>query len=268
VPKTCTRSGDCAGGGVCVGRCAITAGECRGNVDCLANKCVEGKCSLDFTVCSSDAQCAANACNGGSCACENPNYVPTSPVCLDQDCAGLCLWSCEDSRCVIPSTCSSDDQCAGSKPLCVKGSCVECSSSTDCPVDKICVDGSCETRCQDDVQCGLFEACQVGQCIYVGCRSHRECTLIPDVRSLGLAPGVDPRLLRCHTEDGVGRCLIPCQTDAQCAPTEVCSGGLCKYIGCETTEECASILGVHEQLTSDEQPWVPAVECRAIDKDK
>jgi hypothetical protein len=97
----------------------------------------------------------------------------------------------------------------------------------------------------------------------VGCRSDRECTLIPDVRSLGLAPGVDPRLLRCHTEDGVGRCVIPCQTDSQCATVEVCSGRLCQYIGCDTNEECATILGVHEQGASEERPWIASVECRA-----
>jgi hypothetical protein len=125
------------------------------------------------------------------------------------------------------------------------------------------VAGSCETPCQNDGQCGLFEACQAGECIYVGCRADRECSLIPDARLVPLPVAVDPRLLRCHTENGVGRCLIPCQTDSQCGLTEVCSGGLCKYIGCETTEECPAILGVHEQVTSGDHPWVASVECRA-----
>jgi hypothetical protein len=263
LQKACTRSSDCAGGGACVGNCAVSSGECRGNVDCLANKCVEGKCSLDFTACQSDAECTANVCAGGSCACENPNYLPTHPVCQDPDCAGLCIWSCEESRCVIPTSCGTNDDCFGAKPLCVEGTCVECSRSTDCSFGKICLAGNCETPCQNDAQCALFEACQAGECIYAGCRSDRECTLSPDVRALGLAPGVDPRLLRCHTENGVGRCVIPCQTDSQCTATEVCSGGLCKYIGCETTQECATILGVHEQVTSDEHPWIASVECRA-----
>jgi hypothetical protein len=265
VEKACTRSADCAGGGVCAGQCAVSAGECRGNVDCLANKCVEGTCSLNFTVCQSDADCAANTCAGGTCTCDNPNYSPLSPVCQDPDCADKCFWSCEDSRCVIPTSCGTSDDCFGSKPQCVDGTCVECSISTDCSFDKICVAGSCETSCQDDTQCGLFEACQVGECTYVGCRSNRECTLIPDVRSLALAPGVDPRLLRCHTADGVGRCIIPCQTDAQCGRTEVCSGGLCQYIGCDSSDQCATILGVHEQGSSSEQPWIGSVECRALE---
>lgn len=263
IEKECARSADCAGGGSCVGSCAVSSGECRGNVDCLANKCTEGRCSLDFTPCGSDAECAANTCTGGSCACENPDFVPDHPVCLDEECAQFCLWTCEESRCVIPSTCSTSDDCFGSRPTCIEGACVECAESADCSLGKICVAGSCETKCQNDGQCGLFEACQVGECIYVGCRTHRECTLIPDVRSVALPVGVDPRLLRCHTENRVGRCLIPCQTDSQCEQTEVCSGGLCKYIGCETTEECPAILGVHEQVTTDDHPWVASVECRA-----
>lgn len=263
VQKACTRAGECGGGGACVGRCGVTNGECRGNQDCLANKCVEGKCSLNFTACGSDAECGANTCSGGACACANPNYSPLSPVCSDQDCEGLCLWACEGSRCTIPSSCENDAQCFGTTPLCIDKKCVECSVGTDCSFDKICVDGSCQTPCKSDAQCGLFEACQAGECTYVGCRSHRECTLVPDVRSIGLAPGVDPRQLRCHTEDGIGRCLVPCQTDSQCGPTTVCTGGLCQYIGCETSAECATILGVHEQVTTDQHPWVASVECRA-----
>jgi hypothetical protein len=263
--KPCARTTDCGGGGVCTGRCAVTSGECTGNVDCLANKCVSGKCSLNFNVCGSDADCAANTCTGGSCACDNPTYVPLNPVCSDPDCEALCLWACEASRCVIPTTCKSNSDCFGSKPVCVKGACAECATSDDCSFDRICLSGSCETPCQNDAQCGLFEGCQAGECIYVGCRSNRECTLIPDVRLLALPAGVDARLLRCHTQKGIGQCLIPCQTDSQCATTEVCSGGLCQYIGCDTTAECKTILGVHDQVGTDEHPWIASVECRAND---
>ena len=264
-PKACTRSRDCAGGGVCRGSCSVTSGECNGNVDCLANKCVGGKCTLDFTTCESDAACAGNSCVGGSCACENPSYTPTLPLCSDPDCDGLCLWTCEDSRCVLPSDCRSNDDCYGSKPMCADGTCVECAESLDCSFDKICLAGNCETPCSDDSNCGLFEACNRAECIYVGCRSDRECALLPDPAAVGLASGLDPRLLRCHTEAGVGRCLIPCQTDSQCATSEVCAGGLCQYIGCEDSSECKAIVGLHAQVTSDEHPWLASVECRAVD---
>lgn len=262
VEEACTRSRDCAGGGACTGHCAVSSGECRGNADCLANKCVGGTCTLNFTACSSDAECAGNSCIGGSCACENPTYAPTHPLCTDADCEGLCLWSCEDSRCVLPTACSSHDDCSGAKPVCVGGKCSECAKSADCSLDEVCVSGSCETPCQNDSHCALFEACQAGECLYVGCRSDRECTLVPDVTALGLDAGLDTRLLRCHTRSGVGRCLIPCQTDSQCAATEVCTGGLCEYIGCESTAECKTIIALHDQVASTGQPWVPTVECR------
>jgi len=83
-----------------------------------------------------------------------------------------------------------------------------------------------------------------------------------DVEALGLSPGLDRRLLRCDTQDGIGHCLIPCQTDAQCPTSEVCSGGVCEYIGCETSAECKTIAGLHDQVASDDQPWIPSVECR------
>jgi hypothetical protein len=261
--KACTQSGDCGGGGVCTGTCVVSSGECTGNVDCIANRCVEGTCSLDFTACDSDADCVANLCINGSCACKNPSYDPADPVCSDPDCDGLCLWTCQDSRCVFSSDCESDDDCFGSTPLCVGGTCVECAESADCSFDKRCIAGRCETPCKSDLHCALFEACHAGECIYVGCRSDRECALIPDLESLGFSSGLDRRLLRCNTdENGVGECLIPCQTDAQCPPTEVCSGGRCRYIGCETDAECKTVAGLHHQVASDDQPWVPSIECR------
>jgi hypothetical protein len=263
VVKECTRSSDCGGGGVCNGQCVVSAGQCTSTVDCLTNRCVEGNCTLDFVACDSDAECVANTCTGGSCDCSNPSYDLADPVCTDTDCDGLCLWTCENSRCVFPTDCEADSDCFGSTPLCVDGACSECGADVDCSFDKRCHAGRCETPCTNDLHCPLFEACQAGECIYVGCRSDRECSLIPDLESLGFSPGLDRRLLRCNTdEEGVGECLIPCQTDAQCPSTEVCSGGRCQYIGCETASECKTIIGVHDQVASDDQPWVPSVECR------
>ncbi len=261
--EECTSSSDCSGGGVCSGNCSVSEGNCTGNVDCLANRCVDGFCSLNFTPCSSNAECAANTCTGGSCDCSNPSYDPADPVCENEECEELCRWACEESRCVIRSDCQDNEDCFGARSLCDEGSCVECKSSTDCSFDRICLSGRCEKLCQNDTHCPLFEACDSGQCIYVGCRSDRECTLIPDVESVGLSSGVDPRLLRCHTEDGIGKCIIPCQTDAQCPTTEVCSGGVCEYIGCETDAECKTIVGAHDQDAAEELPWVSKVECRS-----
>lgn len=261
--KACTRSSDCGGGGVCNGTCSVSGGRCTSNVDCLTNRCIDGNCSLNFTTCTSDAECAINSCIGGTCDCSNPTFDRADPVCSDPDCEDLCLWVCEDSRCVLPTSCRSNDDCFGATPLCVDGTCAECADALDCSFDKVCREGRCETPCQSDFHCGLFEACHAGECLYVGCRSDRECSLIPSLESIGFSPGIDRRLLRCNTnEEGIGECLIPCQTDAQCPPTEVCSGGRCQYIGCESDAECKTILKVHNQFASSERPWVSRVECR------
>jgi hypothetical protein len=259
--SSCTRSSDCVGGGVCAGHCSVTAGECAGAADCLDNECVGGRCALDFAPCGSGVECAANVCRGGECQCENSAFDPADPVCDDPDCDDLCLWTCEDSRCVLPSDCEASADCFGATPICESGKCVECARAADCSFGRICLEGRCETACRSDLQCGLFEACQAGECIYVGCRADRECTLLSDRGALGLN-GVDPRLLRCATVDGVGHCIVPCQTDAQCATNEVCEGGICEYIGCETNAECKTILGVYNVEANRETPWISHLECR------
>src|SRR6478735_6899702 len=263
----CSRSSDCAGGGSCFGDCSVTLGQCGGNADCLDNLCVGGTCLLDFATCGSDADCDANTCVGGTCDCSNPSYEPADPICTDEECEDLCPYVCEDSRCVLPTDCDDDSQCFGSTPLCEEGKCVECSGSVDCSFDQICIGGRCETPCEDDGNCAVFEACQAGECLYVGCRSDRECTLLPSVESAGVPAGTDPRLLRCNTEDGIGRCIVPCQTDAQCPFTEVCVGGVCEYIGCELDAECKTILGLYDQTADHETPWVSTIECRAPTED-
>jgi len=260
---SCSRSSDCRGGGSCRGQCSVTQGQCAGNADCLDNLCLDGRCVLDFGVCASDAQCAANVCVGGTCDCSNPSYEPADPICTDPECDDVCHFACERSRCEIPTACEDSAECFGSTPLCDEGQCVECTGSADCSFDQACLMGRCETPCESDGNCAVFEACQAGECIYVGCRSDRECRLLPSVEVAGLPPGTDPRLLRCHTQEGIGRCIVPCQTDAQCPTTEVCRGGVCEYIGCEVDAECKTILGLYDQETSEETPWVSTLECRS-----
>jgi len=262
---SCSRSSDCVGGGSCRGSCSVTAGQCAGNADCLDNLCVDGRCVLDFAACDSDAECDANVCVGGTCDCFNPSYEPADPVCTDPDCEDACQYACEQSRCVLPTDCESSEECFGATPLCDDGTCVECTGSADCSFDRSCISGRCENPCESDGNCAVFEACQAGECLYVGCRSDRECRLLPSVELADLPSGTDPRLLRCHTEDGIGRCIVPCQTDAQCPPTEVCSGGVCEYIGCELDSECKTIVGLHDQESSSDTPWVSTIECRAAD---
>ncbi len=258
---SCDRSRDCGGGGVCVGACTVTNGECRGGADCIENLCDDGACTLDFAACSTNAECVANTCVGGQCACDNPAYEPADPICEDSECDDMCLFACEEDRCVIPSSCESNDDCFGTEALCDEGQCVECVSRNDCTFGKLCFAGRCETPCASDLHCPLFEACEAGQCIYVGCRSDRECSLLPSLVDIGLGE-LDQRLLRCATIEGIGRCILPCQSDGQCPPSEVCSGGICEYIGCETEAECKAILATAEVSLDEDTPWTTRLECR------
>ncbi len=264
VETQCDGSSDCAGGGVCVGSCSVTAGECRGAADCVQNLCADGHCTIDFADCGSDADCLANNCVGGQCACDNPSYEPAAPICSDEECEDACIYACENSRCVIPTDCESSNECFGTTSLCDEGKCVECTNTNDCTFGEVCRQGRCETPCSSDLHCPLFEACEAGECIYVGCRSDRECTLLPSLSEAGIAE-VDQRLLRCTTINGVGRCILPCTSDGQCPPTEVCEKGVCQYIGCETASECKAILGAFNEQSDESRPWVSELECRAPD---
>jgi hypothetical protein len=184
--------------------------------------------------------------------------MPTAAICSDPQCEGICGYTCLEERCVVDARCASDVQCGATTPYCSEGACVECLSSDDCEMEE-CVDGHCGPQCETDTQCKLFEACQAGECVYVGCRTDRECVL----KAGAAPPGQDPRLARCQIEEGHGTCVFPCEIDAQCAPSEVCLEGMCEYIGCETDTECKTIAGLHDQpQPTPERPWVTNVQCR------
>lgn len=264
VATSCTDDDGCSGGGTCHGSCYYDGEDCKTSDECVANTCVidqvdpnNNYCSLSSTYCTSDANCATNSCGTLYCDCTNPEYDPTDPICTDEDCEGICGFACEDELCVVDTSCMDDAECALATPFCDAGACVECLSDDDCD-DEPCLAGRCGPECEQDTQCGLFEACQGSECVYVGCQTDRECVL-------GATPGdgQDPRLSTCRIEAGVGTCVFPCEIDAQCAPTEVCLEGVCEYIGCETDNECKTIVGLHNlPVPTLEQPWTTKAVCR------
>jgi hypothetical protein len=159
---------------------------------------------------------------------------------------------------MVDTRCSADTECGATTPFCKDGACAECRTSADCEMEE-CVNGHCGPACETDTQCKVFEACQAGECAYVGCRSDRECVL----NAAEAAPGQDPRLAKCRIAEGRGSCVFPCEIDAQCASSEVCLNGVCEYIGCETASECKTIAGLHDlPEPTPERPWVTTVECR------
>jgi len=261
---TCTTSATC-GAGKCEGICSYTStttNKCQATTDCVANTCTTSgtlhTCSLSGTDCTSTT-CTANTCYNLRCNCANPEYLPTSPICTDPECLDVCGFTCTNDRCVADTSCTSDIQCTTTTPYCSEGKCSECRTKDDCK-DEECIAGHCGPACKTDTQCALFETCQSGKCVYVGCRSDRECVLQARANTQPLAQ--DPRLAKCNIEKDLGKCVFPCEIDAQCAPTELCLSGVCKYIGCETDSECTTIAGLHNlPLPTPDRPWTTTAVC-------
>jgi hypothetical protein len=232
---------------------------CNTTSDCVANTCdpTTMKCTVSQTDCSLTA-CTTNVCPTHYCNCSNPEYMPTSAICTDESCTDVCGFTCTDERCVVDKRCGSDTECPVATPHCDAGACVECVTSDDCEMEE-CIDGHCGPQCESDTQCKLFEACQGGNCVFVGCRTDRECVL----RAGSGTSTQDPRLSKCQITEGRGTCVFPCEIDAQCAASEVCFEGICKYIGCETDAECKTIAGLHNlPAPTPERPWTTTAECR------
>jgi len=237
---------------------------CLTSADCTANTCDTSTEPDSCTVSKSDCSlstCLTNTCSLPYCNCANPDYLPSSPICTDPDCEGICGFACTKDRCVVDTRCSGDAECGAKTPFCNDGNCEECRTSDDCD-DKECIAGRCGPACEADSQCALFEACQGGKCAYVGCRTDRECVLQAGQN----APAQDPRLAKCSIENGQGSCVFPCEIDAQCAPSEVCFESVCKYIGCETDAECKTIAGLHNlPVPTPERPWLTTAVCKGED---
>jgi hypothetical protein len=276
----CTEDDQC-GAGTCAGLCYYDSTvQCLTAADCAENLCdfgtgsggsggtggsggsggsggTLGTCALTGLDCYADVDCAVNTCSAPYCRCDNPDYDPTDPICEDEDCEGICGYTCEDELCVPDVSCNIDADCINTSPFCDDGTCVECLNDEDCE-DEECIAGRCGPECEVDTECGLFEVCQDSACVYVGCQTDRECVL-----SAGNQGEQDPRLSVCLIDDGVGTCVFPCDIDAQCGPTEICVDSVCEYIGCETDTECKTIAGLHDQPPpTEEQPWTTSAECR------
>lgn len=258
--KSCTSHQDCGPGTCREALCSLSSVSCMTTADCAANTCdpVTMKCTVSQLDCSVNP-CVANTCPIHYCNCQNPDYLPTSPICTDPACEDVCGFTCEEQRCVVDTRCGADAECGVATPYCNDGECSECRTSDDCEMEE-CVDGKCGPQCESDTQCQLFEACQSGKCAYVGCRTDRECVL----QAGETASAQDARLAKCRVVDGRGTCVMPCEIDAQCAPSEVCLEGVCEYLGCETDSECKTIAGLHNlPAPTPERPWITKVECRA-----
>jgi hypothetical protein len=161
--------------------------------------------------------------------------------------------------------------------ICDGGRCVECVKSTDCDQDndETCEKGVCHKPCKQNEECPLFYECSKGDCVYHGCNDDRECILAA-ARNVQTVPGEgqaaasnsadDPRLYKCLPNDADPdhkTCKIPCENDGSCGQFQVCDKGYCKFVGCDSDEQCRNYLGISNQMTSDSKPFISTAKCES-----
>jgi hypothetical protein len=270
---TC-RPGICAGG--------TTPGTaCETAADCAKDTCnlVTGFCKVNtLYTCASDFSCpnSAATCSSRICNCQNPLYNQLDPICSDPDCDDICLLTCQDSLCIEDKSCKTDTEClALGLQICDGGRCVECTKTPECDVenDETCVDGMCQKPCVQNEECPLFDECVKGECVYAGCHDDRECILAAARGQQGVGgtsgqaasnSADDPRLYKCLANDADPdhkTCKIPCENDGSCGQFQVCDQGYCKFVGCDSNEQCRDYLGIANQMTSDSKPFVAQARC-------
>lgn len=286
VQTSCVATGTCEGGGTCsAGTCNIVGGTCMEAEDCL-DTCNPATffCTKSNVACTVETEAtdctyytynAQAACNNRVCNCANPDYDPTAAICTDEDCEDICLLRCQNERCVQDNSCETATDCvAQGARICDDGRCVQCTEDADCDEDggETCEKGQCHKPCEYNEECGLFEECDAGDCVYVGCHDDKECILAAadNVDGLGETAGIsaggdDPRLFKClpsETLKGVSVCKIPCENDGSCGQFQVCDAGYCKFIGCETDVQCRAYYGIANEQTSEVKPFVQTAVCR------
>lgn len=276
--SACTEDADC-GDGVCrPGSCSTGLGTCMDNTDCTET-CVGGFCSTSQVSCTVSTTCPyyGGTCLNRTCNCTNPDFDPTATICSNPDCVDICLLRCEDELCVKDNSCKVDADCIVANSvarICDEGRCVQCVEDEDCDVDndETCENSKCHKPCEYDEECAMFEMCDGGDCVYRGCTSDRECILAAARGNSGaggsapVAPTTDdPRLFQCLASDAdpnIKVCKIPCENDGSCGQFQVCDAGFCKFVGCDTNEECRAYLGIANEMTSDTKPFVTTAVCR------
>lgn len=277
--QTCTSDAVC-GEGTCrpqpPGTCTLLGGTCTTTADCQDVCDDSGVCTRSGVICTLDTDCDYVSYNDTisctlptrTCNCANPDYVAGAAICSDPDCVDLCLLRCVAERCVADQSCETNADCASfGLSICEDERCVECVESSDCDEDETCENGLCHTPCTRNEECPLFYACNDGDCEYRGCTSDRECILAAANNGAAnpSAASEDARLQKClpsESEPDFKTCKIPCENDGSCGAQSVCDEGYCKFIGCETDEECRAYLGIANQMLTEVKPYVSKAVCR------
>ncbi len=272
---SCESAVDCGGGSCSTGVCSQVALSCTTDAGC-EDVCdtTTGFCTISSAVActvSTDCTYGVGTCGSRICnSCANPDYDPSAEICSDPDCIDICTLRCQNELCVEDTSCEVNEDCADSPagPICDDGQCAECVEDDDCDEanEEECLSGRCEKPCEVNEECPLNNTCKKGECVYTGCSSDLDCVLIERAHpTLG-----DARLSKCLPSDlnpDINECKVPCENDGTCAEFQVCDDGFCKFVGCNTDEECRSYLGLAPDPASPKPKYVSKAVCRAPELD-
>lgn len=232
------------------GESCVARNDCEEGLACVSGRCVENEYNISLEA----GHCATVECLNDDECCgdvEPPSFIGASCDELDSDCAAgnttacndyneycACDYQCENDRCVPtePEGCSIDADCPPGQE-CEDSQCVECVIDDDCSGDDLCIRGFCDEGCDVDSNCPLFHLCQANECVHTGCSTDRECVFFTEHH-------------RATCEDS--SCLVPCENDAECNQGQfdefqVCEGGNCVFVGCETDDECRAAMDMADQ---------------------
>lgn len=185
--------------------------------------------------CGQTAPTCVLACNSTS-ACVYPGMAAGGIY--DDD-----NYSCADGACAYKG-CLNDVECKNEPTLaqktrkCVDTGCGIKACLAVCGIPDDCIEQGAESN--PLVNADNYE-CVESLCRYIGCTGNQEC-------KDAYASLPEGNLYVCQDFDGIGGCVLPCASAADCVPgysspvTDLdnysCDGQVCRYTGCNGTQEC------------------------------
>lgn len=249
--RACVAGSDCVSGvcsaGVCVEPTpACSAEVCGAQHGCPA--CTNGR------ACAAGTDCASGHCAGGVCVeCSNTGHCTgtTASACHAVACvSGACTQVVDDTNVPSDGNDCTDDVCTDGVPshppknaetVCAagvcdgKGSCVGCTTASDCGTDTACVSYTCT-----EGQCGTMQAgagSPAGSATCSGSTlSAPVCDANGDVQQsqTSCAPYVCQDATSCHTS---------CSSPADCDAGHTCVSGTCVARQCTNDTQCSVANG-------------------------
>jgi hypothetical protein len=193
--------------------------ECETKDDCCATFTPNPNCDMYKKNCETDPIFCNTYRSLCECSksCQMELCVAAQPGCKsDQECTSAQTPFCVDGTC---HQCNQDSACPGEMSKCASGVCMSpCSDDSNCPLLYACQDNACvQTGCMGDRECAFvtknpravckdkkcqspcasdgdcstmdptnasFQACEAGQCKFVGCASDTECRAALNIASV------------------------------------------------------------------------------------